>query len=81
MSGSSSIVIGFNIASDAGCECFEFSSFLFFDPWHNSGLAASTLSLIVIGVLVLICGGLYEVRTKRDALFPLTVFKDFTISE
>lgn len=48
---------------------------------HEIGLAASTLSLIVIGLVVLICGGLYEVRTKRDALFPPMMFKDFTISK
>ena len=45
------------------------------------GTAPSTLSLIIVGLVVLFCGGIYEVRTKRDALFPVTVFKDSTASE
>lgn len=31
--------------------------------------------------MVLVCGGIYEVRTKRDALFPVTAFKDSTTSK
>ncbi|KAH9853062.1 amino acid permease ScVBA-like protein [Lenzites betulinus] len=42
-------------------------------------LCASTLTLIVVGVLVLVIAALYEVRTKRDALFPPIAFKDRTI--
>ncbi|PCH33378.1 MFS general substrate transporter [Wolfiporia cocos MD-104 SS10] len=38
-----------------------------------------TISLIVLGLIILICAGFYEVRTKRDALFPLAIFKDPTI--
>jgi hypothetical protein len=34
-----------------------------------------------VGLVVLFCGGIYEVRTKRDALFPVTAFKDPTASE
>ena len=45
------------------------------------GTAPSTLSLIIVGLVVLFCGGIYEVRTKRDALFPVTAFKDPTASE
>ncbi|KAH9947709.1 amino acid permease ScVBA-like protein [Amylocystis lapponica] len=41
--------------------------------------APSTLNLIIIGLVVLVGGGLYEVRTKRDALFPPIMFKDLTI--
>ncbi|CDO70257.1 hypothetical protein BN946_scf184942.g57 [Trametes cinnabarina] len=40
---------------------------------------ASTLTLIVIGILVLVAGAFYEVRTKRDALFPPIAFRDRTI--
>ncbi|KAI8995388.1 amino acid permease ScVBA-like protein [Trametes punicea] len=61
MGGSSSIVIGFNFATQLG--------------WTS----ASTLSLIIIGILVLVSGAFYEVRTKRDALFPPLAFKDRTI--
>lgn len=45
------------------------------------GTAPSTLILIILGILVLLCGGIYEVRTKRDALFPVTVFTDPTASK
>ena len=38
-----------------------------------------TLSLIIVGVVVLLLGVLHEVRTKRDALFPPIAFKDRTI--
>ena len=31
------------------------------------------------GIVVLLLAGIYEVRTKRDALFPPIVFKDRTI--
>ncbi|KAI0670178.1 amino acid permease ScVBA-like protein [Trametes maxima] len=41
--------------------------------------SASTLALIVVGILVLIAGAFYEVRTKRDALFPPIAFRDRTI--
>ncbi|KAI0728583.1 amino acid permease ScVBA-like protein [Fomitopsis betulina] len=39
----------------------------------------ATLCPIVIALLVLIMAGVYEVRTKRDALFPTAVFTDWTI--
>ncbi|KAI0932557.1 hypothetical protein AcV5_004253 [Taiwanofungus camphoratus] len=41
--------------------------------------AASTLTLIVAGFVILISAACYEVRTKRDALFPPVVFQDPTI--
>ncbi|TFK41327.1 amino acid permease ScVBA-like protein [Crucibulum laeve] len=40
--------------------------------------AVSTLALIIIGILVLICGGFYEKYTTRDCLFPSTTFNDLT---
>ncbi|EIW64531.1 amino acid permease ScVBA-like protein [Trametes versicolor FP-101664 SS1] len=61
MGGSSSIVIGFNFATQLGWAC------------------ASTLTLIVAGVLVLVVAGFYEVRTKRDALFPPIAFRDLLV--
>ncbi|KAH9937425.1 major facilitator superfamily domain-containing protein [Fomitopsis serialis] len=39
----------------------------------------STICLIVVGLVILVCGGMYEVRTRRDALFPSAVFTDLTI--
>ncbi|KAI0757307.1 major facilitator superfamily domain-containing protein [Daedaleopsis nitida] len=38
-----------------------------------------TVALIVAGIVVLLLAATYEVRTKRDALFPPVVFKDRTI--
>ncbi|KAF8203223.1 amino acid permease ScVBA-like protein [Pholiota molesta] len=40
--------------------------------------APSTLSLIITGAAVLICGGFYEKHTTRDSLFPATIFQDIT---
>jgi len=34
---------------------------------------------MILGLVVLVCGGLYEVHTNRDALFPATSFIDLTI--
>lgn len=48
---------------------------------NRPGACASTLTLIVAGVLVLVVAGFYEVRTKRDALFPPIAFRDRTIGE
>ncbi|EPS99097.1 hypothetical protein FOMPIDRAFT_125760 [Fomitopsis schrenkii] len=39
----------------------------------------ATLCPIVIGLLVFIMAGIYEVRTNEDALFPTSVFTDRTI--
>ncbi|EJF66452.1 amino acid permease ScVBA-like protein [Dichomitus squalens LYAD-421 SS1] len=46
---------------------------------QNGWIAPSTLALIVTGIVVLVLGAIYEVRTKRDALFPPIAFKDRTI--
>ncbi|EMD30934.1 hypothetical protein CERSUDRAFT_163630 [Gelatoporia subvermispora B] len=40
---------------------------------------AATITLILVGVVVLMSGGVYETRTKRDALFPPVAFRDLTI--
>ncbi|EMD41616.1 hypothetical protein CERSUDRAFT_70139 [Gelatoporia subvermispora B] len=40
---------------------------------------ATTITLILVGVVVLVSGGVYETRTKRDALFPPIAFRDLTI--
>ncbi|KZT74881.1 MFS general substrate transporter [Daedalea quercina L-15889] len=39
----------------------------------------STLCLIIVGLVIIIVAGVYEVRTKRDALFPSVIFTDMTI--
>ncbi|KAL6304166.1 amino acid permease ScVBA-like protein [Sparassis latifolia] len=41
--------------------------------------AISTLLLIIVGVIVLVGGGFYEIHTRRDALFPPAVFRDPTM--
>ncbi|KAA1468533.1 hypothetical protein DENSPDRAFT_472383 [Dentipellis sp. KUC8613] len=39
----------------------------------------STLALIIVGLLAFIIAGVYETKTKRDALFPPAAFKNPTI--
>ncbi|KAG9314590.1 major facilitator superfamily domain-containing protein [Chiua virens] len=45
----------------------------------NGWTSPSTLSLIIIGPLILIAGGFYEAHTTRDALFPPAAFRSLTI--
>ncbi|KAL0950812.1 hypothetical protein HGRIS_007576 [Hohenbuehelia grisea] len=45
---------------------------------ENGWSSPSTLILIVLGLVVLLSGGIYEVRTTREALFPTSVFRDLT---
>jgi len=49
-------------------------SFASMNGWRQP----STISLIVGGFIVLIFGGIYEVRTLRDALFPSSAFQNLT---
>ncbi|KAF8140012.1 major facilitator superfamily domain-containing protein [Boletus edulis] len=44
----------------------------------NGWTSPSTLSLIIIGPLILTIGGFYEVHTSRDALFPPVAFQSLT---
>ncbi|KAH9982941.1 major facilitator superfamily domain-containing protein [Lactifluus volemus] len=41
--------------------------------------ATSTLTLIIVGTVLLIFAGIHEVRTTRDALFPHSIFNNFNI--
>ncbi|KAJ7919085.1 amino acid permease ScVBA-like protein [Mycena leptocephala] len=43
---------------------------------QNGWTAPLTLLLICLGFLILVCGGVYETRTKRDCLFPAATFRD-----
>ncbi|KAF7339759.1 hypothetical protein MSAN_02191400 [Mycena sanguinolenta] len=43
---------------------------------QNGWTAPTTLLLICLGFLILVCGGVYETRTKRDCLFPAATFSD-----
>jgi len=45
----------------------------------NGWTSPSTLTLIIIGPLILIFGGFYEVHTSRDALFPPVAFRSLTV--
>lgn len=81
MGGSSCIVIGFNFATQLGCTSARPRCGIACTNAAATGLCASTLTLIVVGVLVLVIAAFYEVRTKRDALFPPIAFKDRTIGE
>lgn len=42
----------------------------------DPGTSPLTLCLCILGPLFLICGGFYEVKTTRDALFSPTTFSD-----
>jgi hypothetical protein len=41
-----------------------------------SGTSAPILCLLIGGVAAFVCGGVYELRTTRDALFSATTFRD-----
>ncbi|KAJ7630607.1 major facilitator superfamily domain-containing protein [Roridomyces roridus] len=43
---------------------------------QNGWTAASTLLLICFGTAILLGGGVYETRTKRECLFPAATFRD-----
>ncbi|KAJ7462732.1 amino acid permease ScVBA-like protein [Mycena galericulata] len=43
---------------------------------QNGWTAPLTLLLICMGFVILVCGGVYETRTKRDCLFPAATFSD-----
>ncbi|KAJ7129981.1 amino acid permease ScVBA-like protein [Mycena crocata] len=43
---------------------------------QNGWKAPSTLLLICLGFVILVCGGVYETRTKRECLFPSATFSD-----
>jgi len=75
--GTSCIVIGFSFANEVGCKDPPLSR-SYAELNAVIGLAVSTLLLISLGVIVLICGGIYEKYTTRECLFPPTMFKDLT---
>lgn len=82
MSGSSCLVVGFNLASSIGCKLvvqflIRADCLIQFD----SGSTIPTILLIAMGCIVLFCGGIYEVNTKREALFPPVAFKDLSIGK
>ncbi|KAH8100459.1 MFS general substrate transporter [Cristinia sonorae] len=59
----------------AGSSCIIVGfSFASLNGWRRP----STICLVVGGLVVLACGGVYEVRTSRDALFPPSAFKNLT---
>ncbi|KAG6828608.1 hypothetical protein H0H92_007303 [Tricholoma furcatifolium] len=68
MGGTSCIILGFSFATEYGC----------YSEGIPSGRAISTLVPITLGLLILICGGFYEVHTSRDPLFPASTFKNLT---
>lgn len=45
----------------------------------NGWTSPSTLAFIITGPLILVLGGVYEMHTKRDALFPPSAFRNFTV--
>ncbi|KAJ4489595.1 major facilitator superfamily domain-containing protein [Lentinula edodes] len=49
-------------------------SFVTSNGWNSP----VTIVLIVMGLLILVCGSIYEAHTTRDSLFPPTMFKNIT---
>lgn len=45
----------------------------------NGWKSPSTLLLVILGPVILACGGFYEVHTTREALFPPAAFKSLTV--
>ncbi|PBK77089.1 amino acid permease ScVBA-like protein [Armillaria solidipes] len=43
---------------------------------ENGWKSATTITMLVLGLLILVGGGVYETYTGRDCLFPTTVFTD-----
>ncbi|KAK0456339.1 amino acid permease ScVBA-like protein [Armillaria borealis] len=43
---------------------------------ENGWRSATTITMLVLGLLILVGGGVYETYTGRDCLFPTTVFTD-----
>lgn len=43
---------------------------------ENGWKSATTITMLVLGLLILVGGGVYETYTGRDCLFPKTVFTD-----
>ena len=80
MSGTSFIIVGFSFATLNGCKWVSVFSAQCTGPLNlnvpYSGAAPTTLGLIIGGTVLLALGGVYEVRTSREALFPPQLFKD-----
>ncbi|KAF8922281.1 major facilitator superfamily domain-containing protein [Mucidula mucida] len=45
---------------------------------QNRWNSATTITTLTLGLGILICAGVYEIRTKRDCLFPPTAFTNPT---
>ena len=80
MTGTSFIIVGFSFATLNGCKWVSVFSAQCTGPLNlnvpYSGAAPTTLGLIIGGTVLLALGGVYEVRTSREALFPPQLFKD-----
>lgn len=48
---------------------------------HHAGASPSTLLLVILGPVILVCAGFYEVHTTREALFPPAAFKSLTVGK
>jgi len=81
MLGTCCLVIGFSFAMSDGCMSCQLSTFNSASNHFHSGTSPSTLLLIIFGPVILACGGFYETRTTRDALFPPAAFKNLTLGK
>jgi hypothetical protein len=78
MVGSSTIVLGFTLATEYGCRYLSCLNGCGLLTTAYTGKSSVTLSLIPVGTVALVGGGVYEIHTKRDALFSPTTFKDLS---
>lgn len=83
MSGTSCLVVGFSFATENGCDYLMFSCILSLvtdlESALTTGTSPSTIALILLGLIVLVLGGVYETRTTRECLFPAATFHNLTV--
>lgn len=78
MGGTSCIIIGFSFATEFGCECVRVYCNRSISFIVCEGASPPILSLLIIGFLLLLCGGYHERHTSRECLFPPTTFNDLS---
>lgn len=80
MSGTVGLVLGFSLSSVNGCKsspCPSASA-----SFHvHAGSSPSTLVPLLLGVVSMLLGVVYEMRTQREPLFPKSMFYSQTVGK
>ena len=81
MCGSVGVVLGFSFSSKFGCKKLQHLPLV--SPLITTCLGSSPATLVplIVGVVVLLLGALYEKHTKRDPLFPSRMFDNATVGK